>query len=50
MTWQVTLVPWQGSGDPFGLARANGLLVRPVEAPSVRAGSAVPVIPLDPWG
>ena len=42
-------VRWHSSGDPFGLARANGLVVRPIDAPAVPAGAPVPVIPLGSW-
>ncbi len=45
--WQAAPTPWQGSGDPFGLARANGLLVRERHAPAARVGCCLPVIPLD---
>ena len=39
---------WGGSGDPFGLAPANGLMVRPADAPSLDEGGTVRVILLEP--
>lgn len=38
---------WHGSGDPFGFSRANGLIVRPPNAPSASTGDGVLVIPLE---
>ncbi len=38
---------WRGSGDPIGLGRANGLIVRDIGAPPAEAGAAVNVIPLN---
>jgi molybdopterin molybdotransferase len=45
--WSVTPVRWGGSGDPFGAAAANGLLVRDANAPAAEAGAMVPVVPLE---
>lgn len=45
--WQVAATAWQGSGDPFGLARSNGLMVRAAHAPVSPSGSIIPVVPLD---
>lgn len=42
--WRVSPVRWQGSGDPFGLARANGLIVRAADAPGLEAGEIVGVV------
>lgn len=44
--WRVSAVRWTGSGDPFGMGRANGLIVRPANAPAAEAGTTVAVIPL----
>ena len=37
---------WRGSGDPFGVAGANGLVVRPAHARALASGDAVKVIVL----
>lgn len=42
-------VPWHGSGDPFGLARANGLMVREADAAAAEVGSVVKILPLSFW-
>lgn len=42
----VTPLPWRGSGDPFGLARANALLYRADRAPEVAVGDIVPILAL----
>jgi molybdopterin molybdotransferase len=46
---QAQPVSYQGSGDPFGLARANGLMIRQANAPAAEAGVELPVVPLDIW-
>ena len=38
---------WHGSGDPFGFSRANGLIVRPPNAPAASTGDSVLVIPFE---
>ncbi|MCP4245593.1 MAG: molybdopterin molybdotransferase MoeA [bacterium] len=38
---------WHGSGDPFGLARANALTVTPPGSPGQQAGADVQVLLLD---
>lgn len=43
--WRVRPARWQGSGDPFGLGRSNGLIVREAGAPAAQAGSLVRVVP-----
>lgn len=45
--WLVRMTAWQGSGDAFGLARANALVVRAAHAPEAPAGSVVSAIPLE---
>ena len=42
-------VRWSGSGDLFGLARANALIVQPAGSPAVAAGECVSVIELEPF-
>lgn len=37
---------WRGSGDPFGVAGANGLVVRPPQERALASGDAVKVIVL----
>jgi molybdopterin molybdotransferase len=41
---EVTLVPWQGSGDLAALARSNCFLVVPEEAHSLEAGAIVRIL------
>ena len=41
-----TPVRYAGSGDVFGLARADGLAIVPEDAPARAAGDAVRVVPL----
>ena len=41
------VLAWRGSSDPFGLAQADGLIVRPAGAPPVNDGAAVRVILLE---
>lgn len=41
---QVTLVPWQGSGDLAALARANCFLVAPESADGIEAGAVVRIL------
>ena len=41
-------VGWTGSGDLFGLVRANALIVRPAHSPAVPAGQPVSIVPLEP--
>jgi molybdopterin molybdotransferase len=41
---EVTLVPWQGSGDLVALARSNCFLVVPEEAHRLEAGSIVRIL------
>jgi molybdopterin molybdotransferase len=38
---------WRGSGDPFGLARANALIYRPSNAPAAVEGERVSFVVLD---
>jgi hypothetical protein len=40
----VEALAWKGSADLFTLARADGLIVRGVDAPAVPAGEPVPVL------
>lgn len=40
------VLPWKGSGDPFGPARANGFVVRPPLAEAAPAGAEVDCLPL----
>jgi molybdopterin molybdotransferase len=43
-------ISWSGSGDPFGLARADSLIVRPAGPARIPAGGLVRVVPLEhPW-
>ena len=42
-------VRWHGSGDPFGLARANGLIVREAGADPAEPGTEVDVLPFELW-
>lgn len=44
--YQIEPVAWQGSGDPFGLARANCLLVREAHEPARAAGDTVHGLPI----
>jgi len=44
--WQVAPVPWRGSGDAFGLAGANALLIYPEDVGARAAGTLVDVVPL----
>ncbi|HXK84609.1 MAG TPA: hypothetical protein PLS82_01110, partial [Phycisphaerae bacterium] len=44
--WRAKPTRWQGSGDPLGLARSNGLIVREAGVAAAREGSIVQVIPL----
>lgn len=46
-TIEVTPLAWQGSGDPFGMASANVLIMRPPMASEATSGDAVQVLPLD---
>ena len=46
-TLRVRLVPWNGSGDFVGFARANALLRREGSAAALRAGATVEVLLLD---
>ncbi|MCC7293141.1 MAG: molybdopterin molybdotransferase MoeA [Phycisphaerales bacterium] len=39
-------LPWQGSGDPFGMAGAAGLIVRECRQPPAGQGAWVTVLPL----
>jgi molybdopterin molybdotransferase len=45
--WQVTPVPWSGSGDLLPLTQANGLLLIPRGEQRYSAGACVDVLPLD---
>jgi molybdopterin molybdotransferase len=45
--WRVRPVPWFGSADLRGLARANALLVLPAGDHRHRAGEVLPAVPLD---
>ncbi len=38
---------WGGSGDPFGMARANALIVRDAESPAAEPGAFIEVIMLN---
>jgi molybdopterin molybdotransferase len=40
----VTPLRWFGSGDPFGMARANCMIVRPPNSPPADAGQAVSIV------
>ncbi len=40
-------LPWQGSGDAFGMATANGLIVRPPRQEVASTGDTVTIILLD---
>jgi len=42
-------ITWGGSGDSVGFARANGLIVRPANAPVAQDGDRVEVLPIQPW-
>jgi molybdopterin molybdotransferase len=42
-----TPTPWHGSGDPFGLARANALIMRAPHAAGVQSGESVQIMMLD---
>lgn len=41
---EVTLVPWQGSGDLVALARSNCFLMLPEEGPALEAGAVVRIL------
>ncbi|MGE0480843.1 MAG: molybdopterin molybdotransferase MoeA [Phycisphaerae bacterium] len=43
----VSPTPWRGSGDPFGLARANGLLLRDAHAAAAGVGELVRFVPIE---
>ena len=43
----VAHLSWHGSGDPFGLSSANGLIVRPPGSPVAVGRDTVSVIPLE---
>ena len=45
--WQVEPTRWHGSGDVFGLARANALIMRPPGAPALEADSETLALLLD---
>lgn len=44
---EVKPVPWHGSGDTFGLATVNALIVRPPDSAGADEGDSVRAIPLD---
>jgi molybdopterin molybdotransferase len=44
--WAVERVGWHGSADLFGLAQANALLIRDINAPAAGPGTIVDVLPL----
>lgn len=45
--YRTKLLPWKGSADIIGFARANSLLIFPAERESYRAGDTVEVIMLE---
>ena len=53
--WQITddgritvdPLPWRGSGDPFGLAGGNALVVVPRNEPARKTGESVTIVPLE---
>jgi len=47
--WEAVKLPWQGSGDSFGMAKANALIVRPANSPAVSDGQEVSIHLLDRW-
>lgn len=42
--WTAQPLSWQGSGDPFGMAGANALIVRPPNAEAVSPGDRVRIM------
>jgi molybdopterin molybdotransferase len=42
--WVAKALPWKGSGDPFGMASANALIMRPPKAPAASTGDRVLVL------
>ena len=48
--WTVTPLDWQGSGDAFGMATANALVVRAPHAELATDGDEVLILPLGGWG
>jgi molybdopterin molybdotransferase len=46
-TWKVGTLPWHGSGDSFGMATANALIVRSPGAEAAKTGDIVSIILLD---
>lgn len=45
--WEASPTVWHGSGDSFGLATANALIVQPPDSAAVADGAAVSVLLLD---
>ena len=45
--WEVETLSWQGSGDSFGMATANALIMRPPEADAANSGDTVQILFLD---
>jgi molybdopterin molybdotransferase len=45
--WETEPLSWQGSGDSFGMARANAMIMRPPEADGLKSGDTVSVILLE---
>lgn len=45
--WAVEPLSWKGSGDSFGMARANALIERPPNTPSASVGESVFILPLE---
>jgi len=42
--WEAEPLSWHGSGDPFGMATANALVMRPAGSPPADAGDEVMII------
>lgn len=45
--WVAEPLSWQGSGDSFGMAKANALIMRPPEAGAARSGDSVSILLLN---
>ncbi len=45
--WVAEPLSWQGSGDSFGMATANALIMRPPEAGAARGGDSVSILLLN---
>lgn len=44
--WNAKTVSWHGSGDAFGMAMANALIMRPPLAGAAKSGDTVMILPL----